>query len=79
MTTEMIKSMTPDQLDKAKDNYANLIVDGMDMDDLWTFAVETIMHNMEMWDEQDLKEEVLDLYGEDIWQDLKEGVEWWYN
>lgn len=75
MTTEMIKSMTPDQLDKAKDNYANLIVDGMDMDDLWTFAVETIMHNMEMWDEQDLKEEVLDLYGEDIWQDLKEGVE----
>ncbi len=73
MTIEMTKSMTPEQLEKAKDNYANLIVDGMDMDDLWTFAVETLMHNMEMWDEQDLKEEVLDLYGEDIWQDLKEG------
>ena len=42
------------------------------MDDLWTFAVETIMQNMEMWDEKDLKEEVVDLYGEEIWQDLSE-------
>lgn len=75
MTTEMTKSMTPDELDKAKENYANLIVDGMDMDDLWTFAVEGIIHNMEMWDEQDLKEEVLDLYDEEVWQDLKEGAE----
>lgn len=75
MTTEMTKSMTSDQLDKAKENYANLIVDGMDMDDLWTFAVEGIIHNMEMWDEQDLKEEVLDLYDEEVWQDLKEGAE----
>tara|TARA_Y100000004_G_scaffold7960_1_gene8880 strand:- start:717 stop:983 length:267 start_codon:yes stop_codon:yes gene_type:complete len=74
MTIEMTKSMTPEQLEKAKDNYANLIVDGMDMDDLWTFAVETLLHNMEMWDEQDLKEEVLDLYDEEIWEDLTEGT-----
>lgn len=74
MTTEMTKSMTPEQLDQAKDRYANLIVDGMDMDDLWTFAVETLLHNMEMWDEQDLKEEVLDLYDEEIWEDLTEGT-----
>jgi len=66
--------MTPEELDQAKDRYANLIVDGMDMDDLWTFAVETIIHNMEMWDEQDLKEEVLDLYDEEIWEDLTEGT-----
>lgn len=74
MTTEMTKSMTPEELDQAKDRYANLIVDGMDMDDLWTFAVETLIHNMEMWDEQDLKEEVLDLYDEEIWEDLTEGT-----
>ena len=67
-----MKKLSEDQLDKLKENYANHIVDGMDMDDLWTFAVETIMHNMEMWDEEDLKEEVVDLYGEDIWQDLSE-------
>ena len=65
-------TMNTDQLDKVKENYANHIVDGMDMDDLWTFAVETIMQNMEMWDEEDLKEEVVDLYGEEIWQDLSE-------
>lgn len=74
MTIEMTKSMTPEELDQAKDRYANLIVDGMDMDDLWTFAVETLIHNMEMWDEQDLKEEVLDLYDEEIWEDLTEGT-----
>ena len=44
----------------------------MDMNSLVTFAVETIVHNMEMWDEQDLKEEVLDLYDEEIWNDLLE-------
>ena len=65
-------TMNTDQLDKVKENYANLIVDGMDMDTLVTFAIDSIMHNMEMWDEEDLKEEVVDLYGEDIWQDLSE-------
>ena len=25
---------------------------------------------MEMWDEKDIKEEVLDFYGEEIWNDL---------
>ena len=74
MTTEMTKSMTPDELDQAKENYANLIVDGMDMDTLVTFAIDSIMHNMELWDEIDLKEEVLDLYDEEVWQDLTEGT-----
>ena len=64
--------MNQDQLDQVKENYANLIVDGMDMNTLCTFAIDTIMHNMESWDEQDLKEEVVDLYGEEIWQDLSE-------
>ena len=62
--------MNQDQLDQAKENYANLIVDGMDMKTLCTFAIDTIMHNMESWDEQDLKEEVLDLYDQEIWDDL---------
>ena len=65
-------TMNTDQLDKVKENYANHIVDGMDMNSLIAFAVETIVHNMEMWDEQDLKEEVLDLYDEEIWNDLLE-------
>ena len=74
MTIEMTKSTNEDQLEQLKENYANLIIDGMDMDCLVQFAVDSIMNNMEMWDEQDLKEEVLDLYGEEIWTDLTEGT-----
>lgn len=62
--------MNNDQLDKLKDDYAYMIVDGMDMNSLITFAVETIAHNMETWDEQDVKEEILDLYGEETLNDL---------
>ena len=62
--------MNDSDLHALKENYANHIVDGMDMNDLWTFAVETLMHNMEMWDEQELEEEITDLYGEETFQDL---------
>lgn len=67
-------TMNTEQLDQLKENYANHIVDGMDMDTLVTFAIESIIHNMEMWDEQDIKEEVLDLYDEETWTDLTEGT-----
>ena len=62
--------MTKDQLEQLKENYANLIVDGMDMNTLCTFAIETIIHNMETWDEQDVKDEIVDLYGEETYNDL---------
>ncbi len=62
--------MNNDQLDKLKEDYANLIVDGMNMNTLITFAVETIIHNMEMWDEEDVKGEIVELYGEETLNDL---------
>ena len=62
--------MNNDQLDKLKEDYANLIVDGMDMNTLITFAVETIIHNMEMWDEEDVKGEIVELYAEETLNDL---------
>jgi len=65
--------MNDSDLHALKENYANHIVDGMDMDDLWTFAVETIMKNMEDYDEQMLEEEITDLYGEEMFQDLLPG------
>ena len=58
------------KLEEMKDNYANLIIDGMDMDCLIQFAYDSIMQSMEMWDEEDLKEEVIELYDEEIWNDL---------
>ena len=66
--------MNKEQLNTLKENYTNMILDGMDMDCLLQFAFDSIMHNMEMWDEVDLKEEVLDLYDEETWKDLQESV-----
>ena len=58
------------KLEEMKNNYANLIIDGMDMDCLIQFAYDSIMQSMEMWDEEDLKEEVIELYDEEVWNDL---------
>lgn len=63
------------QLHNIKENYAQLILDGMDMRSLEQFAMDSIMNNMEMWDEKDIKEEVLDFYGEETWNDLVEEAE----
>jgi len=63
------------QLHNIKENYAQLILDGMDMRSLEAFAMDSIMNNMEMWDEKDIKEEVLDYYGEETWNDLIEEAE----
>ena len=69
-----MKKLTEDQLDKLKENYANMIVDGMDMDSLITFAVESIEQNIKDWDEDDVTSEILDHYGEETLSNLLESV-----
>tara|TARA_A100001201_G_scaffold310_2_gene768 strand:+ start:183 stop:419 length:237 start_codon:yes stop_codon:yes gene_type:complete len=66
--------MNQEQLNTLKENYANLIVDGMDMDTLVQFALDSLMNDMEKWDEVDVKEEVLYLYDDETWKDLQESV-----
>ena len=67
--------MNETQLEKLKENYANMLIDGMDRDTLRQFAFDTIMHNMEQWDVEDMKEEVVDVYDTEMWEDLVESVE----
>ena len=62
--------MNKEQLDQLKLNYAEMIVESMDMDTLITFAVEAIEDNIKEWDEEDVKEEILDLYGEEVLEGL---------
>ena len=62
--------MNNDQLDQFKLNYAEMIVEGMDMDSLITFAVESIEQNIKDWNEDEVKSEILDYYGEDTLNDL---------
>ena len=66
--------LTASQLDQLKLNYAELIVEGMDMDTLITFAVESIEQNIKNWDEDDVKSEILDYYGDETLEGLMEGV-----
>ena len=62
--------MDSKQLDQFKLNYAEMIVEGMDMDTLITLAVESIEQNIKDWDEDDVKEEILEYYGEETLMDL---------
>ena len=63
-------TMTETQLNQFKLNYAELIVEGMDMNTLITFAVESIEQNIKDWDEDDLKSEILDYYDEETLEGL---------
>ena len=62
--------LTTSKLDQLKLNYAEMIVEGMDMDSLITFAVESIEQNIKDWDEDDVKSEILDYYGEETLEGL---------
>jgi|TARA_R110002012_G_scaffold281625_1_gene470897 hypothetical protein len=62
--------MTINQIDQLKNAYAEMIVEGMDMNSLITFAVESIEQNLKDYDLNDIKEEIIDCYGEDVLSDM---------
>ena len=64
--------MNKEQLDKFKDNYANMILDGMDMDSLVQLAYDYIIEGLENWTEEDMKDEILINYDEEMLSDLME-------
>jgi len=63
-------NMTINQLDQIKRSYAEMIVEGMDMKLLIEFAEDSIVENLKTYEMEDLKEEISDCYGEEVWQDL---------
>ncbi len=63
-------NMTITQLDQLKRDYAQMIVESMDMKLLIEFAEDSIIENLKGYEMEDLKEEISDCYGEEIWQDL---------
>jgi hypothetical protein len=66
--------MTETQLNQLKLNYAEMIVESMDLNTLITCAVEAIEHNMKEWDENDVKSEILDYYDEETLEGLMPNV-----
>lgn len=63
-------TLSTEQLDQLKENYAEMIIDGMDMDSLCQFAFDMIIDNLKHFNENDMKEEVTHLYDEETWNDL---------
>ena len=52
------------------ENYVNHIVDGMDTDSLAAMVVDLLTREYEKYTEEDIKEEILDLYDEETLSDL---------
>ena len=69
-TSTSFVNMDKEQLDQLRLNYAEMIVEGMDMDSLITFAVESIEQNLDDWTEDEIRGEILDHYGEETLNDL---------
>jgi len=67
-------TMTSEQLEQFKSNYCELIVDGMDMDCLVQMCHDLLMDAYQSCSEQEIKDEILDLYDEEILEDLMEGI-----
>ena len=65
--------MTKEQLEQFKSNYCEMIIDGMDMDCLVQMCFYLLMDSYQSCTEEQLKEEILDLYDEDMLNDLIAG------
>ena len=58
-------SLTNTQLDQLKKDYATLMMDSMDYKSMEQFVFDTIYDNLEMAKEDELIEDIKDMYGDD--------------
>ena len=63
-------TLNEEQLSKVKDGYAQLIMDNMDYKDMERLLFDVVRGDMEMSNEEELKTEIVDFYGDKQWQEL---------
>ena len=72
--TEILNSetmpLTAQQLDELKCNYAQMVVDDMDLKTLMIMAYDVIVENLKDYSEEDMKDEIVELYDEEILEQL---------
>jgi len=66
--------MNKEQLAQFKYNYCERIIDDMDMDTLMTLAHDLLMDSYQSCTEEEIKEEILDLYDDEVLQEMVESV-----
>ena len=59
-----------EQIEGIKQRYAEMIVEGMDMNTLITLAVESIEQNLKDYNMEELRGEIIDCYGFETWSDM---------
>ena len=68
-------TLTEPQFAELIENYANHVIDGMDMDTLIQFAYDSLVAEFNKYTEAELIAEVQELYGEELVNDLLESVQ----
>ena len=63
--------MNEEQLSKIKDQYAEMIMDNMDYKDMERLLFDVIRSDMEVTNEEELRDEIVDYYGEETWEEMK--------
>jgi len=66
--------MNNEQLAQFKFNYCEKIIDDMDMDTLMQLAHDLLMDSYQSCTEEEIKEEILDLYDEETLSNMMEEV-----
>ena len=62
--------MNESDLETLKENYITHVLDGMDFDTLYQFAFDTIHENIETWNAEEIRKEILRMYDEETLRDL---------
>jgi len=63
-------TLNEEQLSKVKDQYAQLIMNNMDYKDMERLLFDVVRGDMETANEEELKAEIIDFYGDNQWQEL---------
>ena len=64
-------TMNEEQLSKIKDQYAEMIMDNMDYKDMERLLFDVVRSDMELTNEEELRDEIVDYYGEETWEEMK--------
>ena len=63
--------MNEEQLSKIKDQYAEMIMNNMDYKDMERLLFDVVRSDMEVTNEEELRDEIVDYYGEETWEEMK--------
>jgi hypothetical protein len=62
------------QFDQLVENYVSQIVDGLDVESLETMVTDLLVREYETYTEEQIVDEITDIYGEEFAQELLESV-----